>query len=427
MSHQDAKKKQEWSPEMEKIADEFVDFLKDPSNKLLLKNFVTETYKKREAEKIEALKARVEQEMDTQSHKLGTHHNPGNISPIMAEDFSMVDSERAFARGLRTTKKSMERSVEDRVEEINRLLSGIGGFSSQLKSCFARSTVVFLEQDDPKFNYRERLIFSIHLPNYELKRKWDVAADAAAPAAKTSIKTVKTMKASGKKKEEDPRTDLQATWDDAVNALAGIIESVGLKPKYCKNDRNFGRFVMKQELLGNGRLPDEFFALTLDYNTAEKIKEMCVSYNKILKAYEKKVKRLERRLVKYPASFKAAFVERLRKKYDDACQERDFFAATVPDPNQLDEGLLFLIEVSSLKDYYVVKNRMQSIMTKFILHLSKIAVREAHLDPDLEYEMWKTESKKKNDTQEMEEVDLEGVQEYVVDAVALEPAKKKAA
>ena len=45
--------------------------------------------------------------------------------------------------------------------------------SAQLKSCFARSTVVFLEQEDPKFAYRERLIFSINLPNYELKKAYE--------------------------------------------------------------------------------------------------------------------------------------------------------------------------------------------------------------------------------------------------------------
>ena len=43
------------------------------------------------------------------------------------------------------------------------------GFCSQLKSCFARSTVVFLEQEDPSPAVSRRLIFSINLPNYELK------------------------------------------------------------------------------------------------------------------------------------------------------------------------------------------------------------------------------------------------------------------
>lgn len=274
------------TPEMEKAAEAFVDFLKDSEGKSALVDFIKETYKKFEAQRVEQFKARVENEAKVNTNTAADFHTPGNITPILSEDLNMHNTEMAFVMAMKATKSNLQRSVEDRVEEINRLLAGIGGFSSQLKSCFARSTVVFLEQDDTKHSFREKLTFSIHLPSYELKNSWSKEKGA------THNGKVIMMKDKNHVDAAEKRTALQVTWDDAVNALAKIIEVSGLKPKYCKNDRNYGRFVMKQDLRNSSNLPDEYFSITLDYHTDEKIKEMCSSYNKIFKNYEKKISRL---------------------------------------------------------------------------------------------------------------------------------------
>lgn len=427
-----------WDPEMEEAGEQFVSFLKDPANKRKLEEFVIHTFKQMESDRVDEIKARVENERRVDnSHRMTEFHKPGNIAPLMSEDLNMTNTERAYVRALQSTQKNLERTVEDRVEEINRLLSGIGGMNSQLKSCFARSTVVFLEQDDPKHSFRERLTFSIHLPKYELKSDWGreegESFASGAPHKKGS------QKGSQKSVSKDGRTAIQMTWDNAVNALAAIIETAGLKPKYCKNDRNYGQFVMKQDLRNHYRLPDEYFSLTLDYNTDEKIEELKTSYNKIISNYNKKLAALEKKLRGYHPESQSQSLLKLRQTHMDMLSERDFFVASVPDPNQLDEGLVFLIEVSSLKDYHIVKDKMQSIMTKFILHLSTIAAKDAAKNPDLAYDLWKSAQNSGDAAgsageQSTPKEDVDSLREYLVDEDALEPKidkpiddKKKAA
>jgi hypothetical protein len=286
-----------------------------------------------------------------------------------------------------------------------------------------------LEQDDPKYSFRERLTFSIHLPSYELKHSWSKDNKGAVRTGKVIM-----IKDRNPVDGTEKRTSLQVTWDDAVNALAKIIEASGLKPKYCKNDRNYGRFVMKQDLRNSTNLPDEYFSITLDYHTVEKIKEMSVSYNKIVRNYEKKISRLARVLSLFSESSLSLRYQGLKRRYLKLCNERDLFIGTVPDPNQIEEGLLLFIEVSSLKDYHIVKDRMQTIMTKFILHLSRIAVEEAAKDPNLEYEMWKAGASavNPNDKEAVDQVvisreELAKMQEYVVKEGDLHPLSKKKA
>ncbi len=379
--------------EVKEKSEEFVDFLKDPQNKDDLKNFIIDTYKALESEKINQFKAKVHNELQSDANKIEDFHTSSNISPLLDEAFNMNTIERAFSRGLKSTKDSLDHKVDERVDEINRLLSGIGGFSSQIRSSFARCTVVFLEQDDPVRNYRERLIFSIHLPNFELKKMWNDENESRPKNLPKNViplrKSSQSLRRKGKE-PEDQRTSVQTTWDDAINALSSIIEKAGLRAKYCKNDRNYGRFVMKQDLRNSSVLPDEYFSLTLDYNTQEKLKEMTQSYNAILRRYNRQVGKLEKKVTRLRKDDHSRKSLELRRKFHALQNERDYFVATVPDPNQLEEGLLFLIEVSTLKDYHIVKDKMQSIMTKFILHLSSIAAKDAEIDPDLEYELWKS-------------------------------------
>jgi len=406
-SEQPAGPPKPWDEKTEAEAKTFVeDFLVKSEAKEELTKYIIDLYKQLEREKIEEFKAKMKNEIEANNNRAEKYHEPGNIAPLLSKTFNMSTTEHAFAKGLKTTHECLMRSVDDRVEEINNLLSGIGGFSSQLKGCFARSTVIFLEQDDPKAQYRERLVFSIHLPQYELKSNWSKKVPS--------------------EKKEDGRTSVQATWDDAVNALAQIIEKSGLKPKYCKNDRNFGRFVMKQDLRNNLVLPDEYFSITLDYNTDEKLVEMRAVFNKVLSRYEEKISKLKQKLDKYPTSCEEPFYLKLRKKFFNAVEERDVFTATIPDPSQLDEGLLLVIEVNTLKDYHIVKDRMQSIMTKFILHLSSIATEEAKKDPNLEYEFWKTgKGKDGEESFALDEKDLSSLKEYVVKDSSLIPVGKK--
>jgi hypothetical protein len=111
----------------------------------------------------------------------------------------------------------------------------------------------------------------------------------------------------------------------------------------------------------------------------------------------------------------------LKEEYDQELQERDFFVGTVPDPSQLDEGLLLYIDVSTLKDYHLVKNKMQTVMTKFILHLSKIAVKAAETDPDVEFELWRNKNSGLLASDEVE--DVETGERFKVDQKHLKPVK----
>lgn len=395
-----------WKEGMEQAAEEFVAFLQDSGAKETLKDFLLEAYKKYEADKIARIRTRVETESRLAQDPNHPQHEPGNIEPMMHGELNMTETEQAFARGLRGTQTNLIQSIEERVEEINRLLSDIGGFSAQLKSSFARSTVVFLEQEDPQYSFRERLIFSINLPNYELKRQWERSSGKGKKTARTA----------------DGRSSLQVTWDEAVNALARIVETTGLKPKYCKNDRHFGRFVMKQDLRSTTHIPDEYFSFTLDYNTQEKINEMKAPYEKVVADYESQIKKLSQQMKQYPENSKDPKFQKIKKKHLYLCQDRDFFVGTTPDPNQLDEGLLFLIEVSTLKDYHIVKDRMQSIMTRYILYLSKIAEKEAEGDKSMEYDLAKAKGEPKSQVQWAEE-ELAGVPEYLVEKTQLKKKK----
>jgi hypothetical protein len=266
--------------DIEQFADDFVDFLQDPSNKQEFMHQMLEAYRETEKKKFEQIKAFREAKQESDEQNSDGFHNSNNIAPLMHEAFNMNHTESTFARALKQTKNGLDTAIDHRVDEVKRLLDGIGGFSSQLKSCFARSTVVFFEQDDPKHNYRERLIFSIHLPSFELKGMWEDNGSESSP-------------------DEFGREPVQVTWDDAVNALASIIESVGLKAKYCKNDRKYGQFIMKQDLRSSAELPDEYFSLILDYANGDKVSEMQKAYNDVISGYKKKIDKLAKKLSKF--------------------------------------------------------------------------------------------------------------------------------
>lgn len=387
--------------EIEGTIERLVDFISDSDNKELLINTLVEEYEKKEEEKIDREISHREHKKISDENKIGPHHRPGNISSLLSSSFNMHESENMIARSITATKKSLDKSVESRVDSINRLLSGIGGFSSQLKSCFAKSTVVYFEKDDPEFPYRERLIFSIHLPHYELK---DIG---------------------GEECDSDSKTEMQMTWDDAVNGLAKIVESAGLKAKYCKNDKNYGQYTMKQELLDGTTIPDEYYSLVLDYMTNEKLVETAKAYIKVVQNYDVRLKKLEKKLDRYSSDSESNRYYQLRKKYSVIKQEKDFFVGTVPDPSQIGEGLLLYIDMSSLKDYHLVRDKMQMVMTRFVLHLSSVDSKMIEYDPDLEYDMWKIKKNEIDIPNNGEEYvrDLDDERVYIVEEKALKPVK----
>jgi hypothetical protein len=284
---------------------------------------------------------------------------------------NMIAVENAFVSGLQHTKSSMVKTIQHRVDEINTLLRGVGGFNRQLKANFSRSAVVYLEQDDPSYMQREKVVFSINLSDFELRFPMDEeAADLVT---------------------EDGRSGRRYGWDYGVNVLSEIVSNTGLKPKYVKNDKNTCKFVMSQSLLTqNDPVPDEFFSFSLEYLTEETIKQRISDYETHVASIEEKIEKRKQSLDSIWQ--KKQKKVQLRKEINWYEKELSFFIGTNPDPNELDPGLLFLIEINTLKDYGITKDKMQVIMTKYVLALSNIA-RDKSMDQALLTDYTKVENK----------------------------------
>ncbi|MGZ3699812.1 MAG: hypothetical protein ACXVCH_17100, partial [Bdellovibrionota bacterium] len=110
-----------------------VDFLQYPREKRKMTEFLEETYKAYEQESVDRLMSRVIHEHDTEMRGATPYYKPGHIGPIMYEYLNMMGVEAAFVSGLQHTKSSMTKTVQQRVDEINTLLRGVGGFNRQIK------------------------------------------------------------------------------------------------------------------------------------------------------------------------------------------------------------------------------------------------------------------------------------------------------
>jgi hypothetical protein len=330
-----------------------VDFLQYPREKRKLTEFVEDTYKAYEQEAIDRLLQRVIHEHDTELRGSTPWHKPGHIGPLMHEYLSMVGVESSFVSGLQHTKSSMTKSVQQRVDEINTLLRGVGGFNRQIKASFSRSAVVYLEHEDPHNRNRERVTFTVNIGDYELRYPLDETAND---------QTV-----------EDGRTLRRMVWDEAVNTLAEIVSNTGLKPKYVKNDKNNCVFTMRQYLLSSEeKTPDEFFTFDLRHVNAQMKKQMSATYAETVSKIEAQIAAYKKKLGGWFLSRKTK--EAIADRIAMLEKEKDFFVGTNADPREMDTGLVFSISVNTLKDYSVTKDKMQVIMTKYILALSKIAV-----------------------------------------------------
>jgi hypothetical protein len=341
-----------------------------PREKQKLQDFLEETYRKYETEKIDQTISRVMHEHESEMQGSKPFYKPGHIGPLIYEHMNMIAVENAFVSGLQHTKSSMVKTIQHRVDEINTLLRGVGGFNRQLKANFSRSAVVYLEQDDPSYPQREKVVFSINLSDFELRYPMDEEA--------ANVVT------------EDGRSGRRYGWDYGVNVLSEIVSNTGLKPKYVKNDKNTCKFVMSQSLLThNDPVPDEFFSFSLEYLTEENIKQRINAYDTRIASIEEKIERRKKSLDSIWQ--KKHKKDQLRKEINWYEKELSFYIGTQPDPNEMDPGLLFLIEINTLKDYGITKDKMQVIMTKYVLALSNIA-RDKSMDQQLLTDYTKAEN-----------------------------------
>ncbi|MCC7440617.1 MAG: hypothetical protein IT285_03225 [Bdellovibrionales bacterium] len=329
-----------------------IDFLKYPKEKRKLTDFLEDTYKAYEQESVERSINRVVHEHDSELQGGTPWHRPGHIGPLMFEFLNMVGVENAYVSGLQHTKSSLTKTVQQRVDEINTLLRMVGGFNRQIKASFSRSAVVYLEQEDPENVHRERVIFTVNLSDVELRYPLDETAD--------------------EQMTEDGRSLRRFVWDEAVNVLAEIVSNTGMKPKYVKNDKNAGVIIMRQALLSRAKdQPDEFFDFDLRYISQENRETKANEYVAEIKKFEDEVARLTKASKAFWLSARAR--EEIVAKVRKCKRDRDFYIATVPDPREMDNGLVFSIKVNTMKDYTITKDRMQFIMTRYILALSRIA------------------------------------------------------
>jgi hypothetical protein len=330
-----------------------VDFLKYPKEKRKLTEFMEEAYKDLEQESVERVMNRIIHEHQSELEGSTPWYKPGHIGTLMHEYLNMIGVESAFVSGLQHTKSSMTKTVQQRVDEINTLLRGVGGFNRQIKSSFTRSAAVYLEQEDPRNKHRERVIFSINLGDFELRYPMDESAESEVV--------------------EDGRTLRRMVWDEAVNTLSEIVSNTGLKPKYVKNDKNSCIFKMQQYLLSdNDRTPDEYFSFELRYINSNVIEGMRKKYQETITEFENRIQELKEKQNKLFVSKSSK--RSIQNSISILEKDRDFFIGTHPDPNEIDAGLMFSIYVNTMKDYTITKDKMQVIMTKYILALSEIAV-----------------------------------------------------
>lgn len=358
-----------------------IDFLQFPKEKRKLTDFLEDTYKGFEKESVERTINRVSHEHESELQGSTPWHKPGHIGPLMYEFLNMIGVEMAFASGLQHTKSSMTKTVQQRVDEINTLLRGVGGFNRQIKASFSRSAVVYLEQEDPRNVHRERVMFTINLSDYELRYPLDESADQEIV--------------------EDGRTVRRMVWDEAVNTLCEIVSNTGMKPKYVKNDKNSCNFTMRQYLLSDGeKSPDEYFAFSLKHVNETAKKKMGEEYDAKIKEFDTAEASITKKINSVFTSKKTKML--LKEQLDIVEKDKAFYIGTNADPREMDCGLVFSIYVNTMKDYTITKDKMQVIMTKYILALSKIAVDKS-MDQQVNTVYTQNQNKPKN-FQQIEEL-----------------------
>jgi hypothetical protein len=344
---------EEMEQDLEIDREKIVEFLQYPKNKRKLAQYLEDTYKKYEREHVERGIARNEYQYESEMEGATPFHKPGHIGPLMYQYLNMLGVENAYVSGLQHTKASMTKTVQQKVDEINTLLRGVGGFNRQIKASFSRSASLYLEQEDPRAQHRERVIFTVNIADFELRYPLDEAGESEFV--------------------EDGRSLRRFVWDEAFNTVSEIISNTGLKPKYVRNNKNDCSLEMKQYLVAkHTKLPDEYFEFDLKHVNEAKRKQLEEEYHQKIQRFEAQLQECEEKLNKRWISKRDK--KQAEREMDILQADYELFMATTPNPSQMDTGLVFSIYVNTLKDYSVTKDKMQVIMTKFILALSKIAV-----------------------------------------------------
>lgn len=231
--------------------------------------------------------------------------------------------------------------------------SHTGGISSHMSADLARSAVIYMQQEDPKRRHREKIACAVNLGDFELRY----------PATSEEEKLA-----------DDGRTVRRKMWDEAVHALLRITSQTGLNPKFVRNDKNSCRLTVMQDQMNVSspeQLPDEFFTMELFYCSEFELERRKLEYVKKIDNYAFTISNLKRALFDWKTP-KAKKLE-AQAKIESLEREKQFYIATTPDPREMDGGLIFKIELLTLKEYGVTKEKLKSILSRYMEELSKVA------------------------------------------------------
>lgn len=239
---------------------------------------------------------------------------------------------------------------------------------------FIRSAVVYLKQEDPRRRHRERIVCAVNVGDFELR----YPSDPGEP----------------ERRLDDGRTVRRQMWDEAVHALIRITEECGLYPKSVRNDKNSCRLVMRQDSAETSKesarfedpinwdeFPDEYFRMELFYSSEFELENRRLDYVKRIHQFDESIQTLKQELNAWttPKYRKKEIAEKIKKTE----QDRKFYLSTTPDPREMDGGLIFKIEMLSLKEYGTMKDKLTVVLNKFIAELSRIACENGTKIPGL--------------------------------------------
>ncbi|MGE4232649.1 MAG: hypothetical protein AB7F43_04900 [Bacteriovoracia bacterium] len=225
----------------------------------------------------------------------------------------------------------------------------------------ARSAVIYLKEEDPRRPHRERIVCAVNVGDFELR----YPSDSTAPESKV----------------DDGRTVRRKMWDEAVHALIKITEQLGLNPKAVRNDKNSCRLIVQQDseefenrddnMLPSVKCPDEYFKMELFYCSEFEIEGRKLDYVKKIHEFEETLTEYKRQVHAWSTpKYKKAELEKEITKLES---EKKFFLATTPDPREMDSGLIFQIDVLTLKEYGLMGAKLTTVLNEFVAELSRIA------------------------------------------------------
>lgn len=232
--------------------------------------------------------------------------------------------------------------------------SQTGGMSSHMPAELARSAVIYMQQEDPKRRHREKIVCAVNVGDFELH--YPSTPDEP------------------EKMTDDGRSLRRKMWDEAVQALLRITAQTGLNPKFVRNDKNSCRLVVMQDQVNVNapeQMPDEFFCMELFYCSEFDLERRKLEHVKRIDNYAFTISKLRGKLFdwKTPKHKK----HEVQSQIETLEREKQFYIATTPDPREMDSGLIFKIELLTLKEYGVTKEKLKTILGRYMDELSKVA------------------------------------------------------